>query len=129
MVADTSAGLTRDRKPFSAVTHIRHVDGRIRLGTTLRELQPLNRKPFTMCGYRWDYGGWVMDWGGGALDTTLRRDGYRIGFFLDTDSGGQEIKEESQISGDRPFSSSLPALQQLNPAVWENFLDFPGLMP
>ena len=117
------------RKPWRATVRGRrsvwHVDGQIKLGSTLQELQRLNGKPFNMSGYGWDYGGRVMDWNGGVLDTTLQRNGHRIGFSLDTDSAGQESRARSQISGDRPFSSALPALQQLNPSVWEIFLDFP----
>ena len=117
------------RKPWRATVRGRrsawHVNGQIELGTTLQELQRLNGKPFTMSGYGWDYGGRVMDWNGGVLDTTLQRNGYRIGFSLDTDSAGRETEARSQISGDRPFSSSLPALQELNPSIWEIFLDFP----
>lgn len=106
-----------------------HVEGRIRLGTTLQELERLNRKPFTMSGYGWDYGGRVVDWNGGALDTMLRRNDYRLGFALFPDSAGRETKDEGKISGDRPYSSSLPALQRLNPAVWDIFLDFPENSP
>lgn len=121
------------RRPWRATVRGRrsvwHVDGQITLGTTLQELQRLNGKPFNMSGYGWDYGGRVIDWNGGVLDTTLHRNGYRIGFSLDTDSAGQETKARSQISGDHPYSSSLPALQELNPSVWEIFLDFPEPTP
>jgi hypothetical protein len=106
-----------------------HVNGHIRLGTTLRELERLNGKPFTMSGYGWDYGGRVMDWNGGALDTLLHQADSRIRFSLFPDSAGLETRAYSQISGDRTYSSALPALQQLNPDIWEIFLDFPGGTP
>jgi hypothetical protein len=106
-----------------------HANGVIRLGTTLRELERLNGKPFPMSGYGWDGAGRVTEWNGGALDTALSRAGSEIYFSLFPDSAGSETKAYSEIRGDHHYLSSLPALQQLNPAVWEIFLNFPGEMP
>lgn len=41
--------------------------GTIKVGDTLARLRSVNGKPITFLGFEWDYGGWVMDLGGGAL--------------------------------------------------------------
>jgi|GEM_PF-1227054 len=42
-------------------------DRGITLGTTVRELEALNEKPFGLAGFGWDYGGTVLDSNGGVL--------------------------------------------------------------
>lgn len=42
-------------------------DRGITLGTTVRELEVLNGKPFGLAGFGWDYGGTVLDSNGGVL--------------------------------------------------------------
>ena len=39
----------------------------IKIGTSLVELEKLNKKPFKIHGFCWDYSGSVADWGGGRL--------------------------------------------------------------
>lgn len=41
--------------------------GGITIGSSLADVQKANGKSFTVAGFEWDYGGFVIDWKGGAL--------------------------------------------------------------
>lgn len=42
--------------------------GGLRVGATLAQVEAANGKPFKISGFGWDYGGYVVDFGGGKLD-------------------------------------------------------------
>jgi hypothetical protein len=92
----------------------------ISLGTSLKELEHLNGRPFVLAGFGWDYAGVITDWKGGALDSTLAG----VKLYLDPGSAQQQSAAYSQVLGDRDYSSDLPAMQQLNPKVAQIFVDF-----
>jgi len=92
----------------------------ISLGTTLKDLEHLNGRPFVLAGFGWDYAGVITDWKGGALDSTLAG----IKLYLDPGSAQHESATYSQVLGDRDYSSDLPAMQRLNPKVAQIFVDF-----
>jgi len=92
----------------------------ISLGTSLSDLERLNGGPFTLAGFGWDYAGVITDWKGGALDSALAG----IKLYLDPAPGQNQSAVYSQVLGDRDYSSALPAMQQLNPKVWQIFVDF-----
>jgi hypothetical protein len=92
----------------------------ISLGTSLEELERLNGRPFTLAGFGWDYGGVIVDWSGGALDSALAG----VKLYLDPGPVQYESAPYSQVLGDRDYSSSLPAMRQLNPRVAQIFVDF-----
>lgn len=96
------------------------VGPQISLGTSLKDLERLNRQPFVLAGFGWDYAGVITDWKGGALDRAL------TGVKLYLDPGPEEYQSPaySQVLGDRDYSSDLPAMQQLNPKVAQIFVDF-----
>jgi hypothetical protein len=94
----------------------------ISLNTSLTELERLNGKPFTLAGFGWDYAGVVTDWNAGALDSSLSG----IKLYLDPGPAQYESAPYSQVLGDRDYSSSLPAMQQLSPKVHTIFVDFDG---
>jgi hypothetical protein len=93
----------------------------ISLGTSLRELERINGRPFTLAGFGWDYAGVVTAWNGGALDSALAG----IKLYLDPGPSQYESAPYSQVLGDRDYSSSLPPMQQLDPRVAQIFIDFP----
>jgi hypothetical protein len=93
----------------------------VTLGTPLRDLERLNRRPFTLAGFAWDYGGAVISWSGGALESVL---GATVKLYLSPSPGQREWPEYSMVLGDRDDSSSLPAMQKLNPAVYRIFAGF-----
>jgi hypothetical protein len=92
----------------------------ITLGTSLQDLERLNGKPFTLAGFGWDYSGAVTAWDGGTLDGALAQ----TTLYLDPGPAQYESAPYSQVLGDRDYSSSLPAMQQLSPRVYQIFIDY-----
>jgi hypothetical protein len=92
----------------------------ISLGTSLQDLERLNRQPFTLAGFGWDYAGVITDWRGGALDSMIA--GAKL--YLEPAPGQSESAAYAQVLGDRDYSSSLQPMQQLNPRVGTIFVDF-----
>ena len=92
----------------------------ISLGTSLQDLERLNGRPFTLAGFGWDYAGVIISWNGGSLEKPLAG----IKLYLDPGPAQNESAPYSQVIGDRDYSSSLPAMQQLNPRVAQIFVDF-----
>jgi hypothetical protein len=92
----------------------------ISLGTSLKELERINGRPFTLAGFGWDYAGVITEWGGGALDSALAG----VKLYLDPGPAQYESAPYSQVLGDRDYSSSLSPMQQLNPRVAQIFVDF-----
>jgi hypothetical protein len=92
----------------------------ISLGTTLAELERLNGRPFTLAGFGWDYSGVVIDWAGGALDSSLTG----VKLYLDPGQSQYSSAAYMQVQGDRDYSSSAPPMRQLAPRVSQIFVDF-----
>ena len=90
------------------------------LGTSLKDLERLNGRAFTLAGFGWDYAGVVTDWKGGALDSALAG----VKLYLDPGPAQYQSAAYSQVLGDRDYSSALPAMQQLNPKVAQILVDF-----
>ena len=103
------------------------------LGTTLKQLERLNGRPFHMSGFGWDYSGTVMSWDRGMLSHDLGQfdphgEHGRIVLRLNCDTPRTEPltkEEEMQVVGDRDFSSNHPVLQKMNPCVSEMVWVFP----
>lgn len=91
----------------------------LRYGTTLKEVERINGKAFTLYGFEWDYGGYVVDWGGGKLHTPGEKPlfGARFTYWIQQSSPTTPALEKAaeQVVGDSEFSSAHPAMQQLNP--------------
>ena len=103
----------------------------ITLGTDLRTIERINRRPFRMAGFDFDGSGTVISWGGGRLavpDST----GCKMRLSLDLryePAGGTPITADRaalnrQVEGDRYFSSGHPAIQALNPRTYKMFLQY-----
>jgi hypothetical protein len=92
----------------------------ISLGTSLKDLERLNGRPFSLAGFGWDYAGVIIDWKAGALDSSLTG----VKLYLDPGSAQYQSATYSQVLGDRDYSSDLAAMQQLNPRVYQIFVDF-----
>ena len=94
----------------------------ISLGMSLKELERINRKPFTVLGYGWDYEGTVWSWEAGALTDELKG---RVTLRLNSNSDTIAVRKDlDQLLGDRSFPSSSPALQDLNPQIYELLFNF-----
>ena len=96
-----------------------HTAEGITLGTTLKELEALNGKPFRLMGFEWDYSGVIMSWEGGKLEHLAP-----VGISLEHIFEGNPDPVYFQVSGDREFSSGHPAVQRLNPTVREIVVRF-----
>jgi hypothetical protein len=96
----------------------------IRLGTTLKELEKLNGKPFKLAGFGWDYSGTVLSWEGGRLEKYQSKDpnGHRLILRLNYENKEPPVlsdQEAIHVSGDRDFFSSDPVMQKANPKVYQ----------
>jgi len=92
----------------------------ISLGTSLKDLERINGRPFTLAGFGWDYAGVVTEWSGGTLDKALAG----VKLYLDPGPAQYQSAPYSQVLGDRDYSSALVPMQQLNPRVAQIFVDF-----
>jgi hypothetical protein len=92
------------------------------VGNTLKQLERLNGRSFTMTGFGWDYAGTVTSWRNGKLQGP-KDESCRVVVRLDYSREGPAAaaneKLGEQVQGDGEFSSRLPALQKLNPRVYE----------
>lgn len=89
----------------------------VRVGATLREVERLNGKPFTLWGFEWDYSGMVSDWQGGKLAPPNKKAFLSVGFGSPLLRTAGQDKAYNDVMGDDEFKSSLYAMQQLNPIV------------
>jgi hypothetical protein len=100
----------------------------ISLGSTLREIEHLNGYPFKLAGFAFDAGGTIVDCGRGRLtmlgctgggDSDRGRQTRRVVVRLTPDAAKYAAPEYRQVIGDRIFSSGHPAMQALDPRVYQ----------
>ncbi len=85
------------------------------LGLELRTIERMNRRPFRLLGFHWDYQGTVMSWSGGRLEpppSSPCRTRVRL-----RPTAWSAMSH--QVSGERRFSSGHPAMQALNPRTYD----------
>jgi hypothetical protein len=86
----------------------------IHVGSSLKYIQDINGKPFSISGFGWDYGGYVVDFKGGKLDNLPG--GCKL--MLRFDRENADMPEG--ISGDGvTVSSDDPRVQKFAPNVVE----------
>lgn len=91
----------------------------ITLGTTLKELEQMNGRPFVLFGFGWDYAGSVLSWKGGRLEQQLSVNGKMI-LALDGQKGKKVSQEESDsVEGDAEYLSSNRVMQKKDPRVYQ----------
>jgi hypothetical protein len=91
----------------------------ITLGTTLLELERINRKPFWLAGFDWDYSGTVLSWNNGVLEGVFGSEGRKKVFLRLGYSTDPAPPERLAVQGDHDFSSGHPAMQKINPHVYQ----------
>lgn len=96
----------------------------IGMGTSLKEIEKINGKPFVLAGFGWDYEGTILHCNGGRLsELGVEKNGdiQRSGLIvrLGPSSESQSDKTYESVIGDRRFLSAVPAMQELNPRVYE----------
>lgn len=89
----------------------------LRVGSTLREVEAINGKPFTLYGFEWDYGGQSSGWKGGSLQAKSGKTFIGATFGFDHDVPDNQQAFFDAVMGDVEFLSNNTALQQLNPTV------------
>ena len=91
----------------------------ISLGTTLMQLEALNGYPFRLAGFDFDYGGTVVDCGKGRLAYLGCGSSDRKLIVRFSSDQRPPSPEYRQVIGDRVFSSGHPAMQAVNPAIYQ----------
>lgn len=99
------------------------VEGGIKIGMTLKELEKINGKSFSVSGFGWDYGGFVADWKGGKLDGKDGISNLVVRFGYDYNDEKLNAFAE-KVMGEGPFPSNNSAMQKLNPKVVEISIRF-----
>jgi hypothetical protein len=97
----------------------------IGVGASLRALEVLNGRAFTMSGYVYDnhgHGGEVCSGEGGRLAASLRGVSISLG---EINVGDLSLDDQRAIDGEECRSSSLPAMQRAAPHVVEIRVAFP----
>lgn len=92
----------------------------IALLVDLKTLERMNRKPFRLAGFGWDYAGTVASWSDGEVEK-LETPRCRLLVRLDA---GQWLSSEERaayltVAGAGPFSSGHPVMQKVNPRVYQ----------
>ena len=97
----------------SAKTSVWNIAG-VSIGSSLADVQKANGKAFLVAGFDWDYGGYVVDWKGGALGQ-LQPGGCRVSLRFGKDTG-----TPNSLMGDSVKASSDDAtLRKWGPVVVE----------
>ena len=100
-----------------------HTSSGITLGTDLKTIERLNGRPFTLAGLAFDAQGTVMSWRGGRLEADDSAECHlAMRLRVESSRGKTSASLERQVRGDSAFSSGHPAMQALNPTVYELFL-------
>ncbi len=95
----------------------------ITLGTDLLTLEKINKSPFILAGFGWDFSGRIYSWENGALDSIGEKCKLVISLSPNYDLEKLQDKElHSQVSGDRDFSSDNAAMKALNPRAYSIYL-------
>jgi hypothetical protein len=88
----------------------------ITTGTSLIELEKLNGKVFKMSGFDWDYGGNVLSWNNGKLESLLKSKSGKVSATASlAPAKGKNSPED--LSGDKEILSSNASMHKLNPVV------------
>jgi hypothetical protein len=93
-----------------------HLHNDITTGTSLVDLEKLNGRDFKMSGFDWDYGGNVVSWNGGKLESALKSKSGKVSATINlTPPNGRYV--DNSLSGDRDILSSDKKMHKLNPVV------------
>ena len=84
----------RDGSPY-------YTSDSLKMGSTLREILVANGAPINFSGFGWDYGGYILSYNGGKLDSS------RLLYRLTADT---ELPNE--LYGDQERNTMMPAVQQ-----------------
>ena len=93
----------------------------LQLGLDLQSIEAINRRPFRLAGFGWDYGGTVGSWENGTLHASSS-ESCRLVVRL-AEGFSKEAKEailkHGSVNGSGRFSSGHPTMQLMNPKIHE----------
>jgi hypothetical protein len=93
-----------------------HTEEGITLGTSLKDLEKINRGKFTLMGFGWDYAGGVVSWDNGIIEKKYnKKPHFLLGILLSPKASNYD----ASVDGDRKFSSQHPVMQKINPGIYE----------
>jgi len=95
--------------------------GGLKLGMTLADLEKLNHKPFKLKGFDKDNTATVSDWDGGTLSKIPGDCKSGVSLQPDPKASADAVKE---LTADKEYSSSDPALRELKPKVTEILIGY-----
>ena len=90
-----------------------HTEEGIALGTSLKELEIINKGSFSLAGFGWDYSGTVYDWFEGIL-TKYDKPERALYVRLRPDTA----LNSGKLQGDKAFSSKNDDMQSVNPKIY-----------
>ena len=88
----------------------------VTLGSSLRDLERLNGRPFQLSGWEHDGAGIVYGWAGGALESQLPNRGVRV-YLAAPSSSLLTRSERASLAGDHPLMSDNLSLRKANPGI------------
>jgi hypothetical protein len=87
----------------------------MKIGSSLKDVERLNGRPFKLSGFGWDYSGAVRSWRDGSLDTALGDCAVSARFDPAENLPAQVTKK---LLGDREILSSNRDMQATRPAIY-----------
>ena len=92
----------------------------VTLGTTLKDLERLNRRPFVLAGFGWDYSGTVVSWEKGDLEKEFTTSGRVIVRLKPIEEIYKIVSSEEaeSVMGDQDCRSDSKVMQKINPRVY-----------
>lgn len=90
-------------------------------------MEAINGRPFQLTGFGWDYAGTVVSWEGGHMEASPATRCRIMARFSPAASFGDHpdlSQAASQVLGSSSYSSEHPAMQLLNPTVYELLIVF-----
>lgn len=103
------------RLVISGISSKWNVEG-VKIGTTIAELEEMNKKSFEFLGLGWDYGGYINDWKGGKLAAAFDKQLIQLGYDYEY-INEKGIDVYPFLGSDLKLNSDMPELKKLNLTV------------
>ena len=98
------------------------VDNGLRIGSSIADVEALNRKPFRLYGFGWELGGVMLDWLDGALARLPGGCSVQVRFGV---ADEKQPAAGHPAFGENELVSSNTSVRALAPTVLEFALSYP----
>ena len=123
---DTKMKRFPDFVQFSGDRSLWKISPGIGLGTSLKTLEKINGRGFTLLGFQWDYSGTVVSWKGGKLSRVFGKDSKFVTLMLNPPIYNKALEKDlNAVVGDGEFASKNKSMQKINPRVYYVVVKFP----